>query len=31
MGGSLSFEESDLGGTAVVVSLPDVMLHDAEG
>jgi signal transduction histidine kinase len=31
MGGSLSFEESDLGGTAVVVALPNVMIHDAEG
>jgi len=31
MGGSLSFEDSDLGGTAVVVALPDVMIHDAEG
>jgi signal transduction histidine kinase len=31
MGGSLSFEESDLGGTAVVVALPDVMIRDADG
>jgi signal transduction histidine kinase len=26
MGGSLSFEDSDLGGTAVIVTLPDVKL-----
>ena len=31
MGGSLSFEESNLGGTAIVVALPDVMIHDADG
>jgi len=31
MGGSLSFEDSDLGGTAVVVALPDVMIRDADG
>jgi signal transduction histidine kinase len=31
MGGSLSFDESDLGGTAVVVALPDVMIRDADG
>ena len=30
MGGSLSFEDSNLGGTAVVVALPDVMVHDAD-
>ncbi len=31
MGGSLSFEDSDLGGTAVMVALPDVMIRDADG
>jgi signal transduction histidine kinase len=30
VGGSLSFEDSDLGGTAVVITLPDVTTGDAE-
>jgi hypothetical protein len=29
MGGSLSFDESDLGGTAVEVALRDVVVPDA--
>jgi signal transduction histidine kinase len=29
-GGSLSFEDSDLGGTAVVVTLPEVVTREAE-
>ncbi len=29
-GGSLSFEDSDLGGTAVVVTLPEVVTHETE-
>jgi len=30
MGGSLSFADSDLGGTAVVVTLPDVVTHETD-
>ncbi|WP_175452760.1 ATP-binding protein [Halorientalis regularis] len=29
MGGTLSFDESDLGGTAVTISLTDVAVHEA--
>jgi signal transduction histidine kinase len=30
MGGSLSFDDSDLGGTAVTVTLPDAVTRDTE-